>query len=414
MAPNYGYFFRPRNRRRDFGRFNFTGRTLETYSGSTLVSTQTQPEISFGLGNESCWDQLHIGPPYRRGGPFFHYKIKETIKPASFAGIGTPTFRYSGQICVRRPPAGFLDWDWKGNPQSGQSPATEHGAEAWNRFKPGKPVVDLGVAIAELKDLPGLLFKRMDSVKNIANNHLAYEFGWKPLLSDIRKMANLQTELAKRLAQLKRDNGRPVTRRGTLVDELEAGTEVICDGTISDIAHAEAFTHGYYHNGMGAGIPVIQTMFESSLKVWFVGKFQYWIPAIGSQRWRKRALKQLMGLEVTPRVVWEITPWSWLVDWFSNAGDVISNLSGNAAENLTSVYNYVMKEYKNSQVTLARYPLALIGGGTSWAHCSHKLEQLQQFRAPGSPYGFSIDWPDFSSRQLGILSSLGIQRFLKR
>lgn len=404
------WFFKPRGRKRDFGRFRFTGRTLETYSGNTLVSTQTQPVLLWGKGNESIYDHVHVGPPYLRGGPLAHFKIKETHHQVAFSQVGTPTFRYKGDIMIRRPPSSFLfNWSWDLG-----DPAAPYGAEGWNKFKPGKPVIDLAQSIAELKDAPRLMFKRMDSIKNIANNHLAYEFGWKPILSDLRKLATLQQQLAKALAQLRADNGKGVRRGGTITETLATGREVVCNGTPSDIAKAQSYTHGYFHSGFGAKVPYIYTQYSDELRVWFSARFHYWIPDMGTPQWAKRARRTLMGLEVTPKLAWELMPWSWLIDWFSNAGDVISNLTENAAENLAASYSFVMRQRVRRQDTYGTYTLAKIGGGTVEKSSSHLMEMVQHNRSHGSPYGFSIDWPNFSSRQLGILGSLGIQRFPRR
>lgn len=406
----------PRTRRRSFGRTTIGGRFDQFYVASSPYniphsSFTIQPQ-TYDLGEESIHDAVHPGPPYRTGGVLFHYRRKESFLTGAFEGIGSvPYLDSDGEIVCYRPPVSFLDWSWLGSPTT-FNPATQYGATAWNRFKPGKPEVDLGVTIAEFKQIPQLLLKRFDSIKHIANNNLAVQFGWLPLLSDARKMATIQTTVAKRLAQLQRDNGRGVRRRGVLEKTIASGVDVVCDGVNS--ANAQKNLWGYDHSLMGAAVPYTHTEWEESHRVWFSARFRYWIPDVGTQRWRARAIKTLMGTDITPALAWEITPWSWLVDWFSNVGDVVSNLTENAAENLVANYAFIMRERRVKQTTYSRLTLAKRWGGTFPVLASHSLEQLQQFRDRANPFGFSADWSSLSARQLSILGSLGITRFPRR
>lgn len=408
----------PRTRRRNFGYVTLGGRHDQYYVNdppwNVPHSDSTVPAQTYALGEESIHDAIHPGPPFRKGGVLFHYRRRETFVTGSFSEISKyPYLESNGSIVVYRPASPYLDWDWLGSPTT-FNPAHQYGATAWDRFKPGKPVIDLGVTIAEFKQIPQLIFKKMNSLKNIANNNLAAQFGWAPLLSDARKMATLQTTLAKRLAQLRRDNGRGVRRRGVLVKEKVNHTEYVCDGTPAMAAQSQMYSHGYFHSAMGAAVPYISTTWEESHKVWFSARFRYWIPDIGSQHWERRALKTLMGFDVTPKLVWEIMPWSWLVDWFSNVGDVISNLVENAAENLVADYAFIMRERRLKQYTVAQYTLAKRWGGTQAVRASHSLEQLEQYRDRANPFGFAADWSTLSNSQLSILGSLGITRFPRR
>lgn len=409
-------FPRPRSRRRNFGSQTFAGRVDRFYVNAPPYdvphNTLTVQPITYGLGNESIHDAIHPGPPYKTGGELYHYRVREQFMPVDFSSISVyPYLDSSGTIVTRRPPSTFLDWAWLGSPTT-FNPAHQYGATAWNRFKPGKPVIDLGVTIAEFKQIPQLLLKRFDSVKHIANNNLAVQFGWAPLLADARKMATLQTTVAAKLAQLRRDNGKGVRRRGVLVNEVQTGQEIVCDGVNS--ANSEVYQYGYNHNNMGAAVPFTYTEWLESHKVWFSARFRYWIPDIGTQQWEARAIKTLMGLDITPSLAWEIMPWSWLVDWFSNVGDVVSNMTENAAENLVADYAFIMRERKLSQRTYSRFTLAKRWGGIQPAFSMHSLEQIEQYRDRAHPYGFSADWSSLSASQLSILGSLGITKFPRR
>lgn len=148
------------------------------------------------------------------------------------------------------------------------------------------------------------------------------------------------------------------------------------------------------------------TMFSETIqKVWFSARFRYWIPDIGSIQWKRRAKLAYFGLMPSPSMVWELTPWSWLVDWFSNAGDVFSNMTNPIAENLVAKYAYVMGTTQRqtaceSSVTVGHTPIKYTwtGGFT------------RKQRSAASPFGFGLSDGDLSARQWSILSALGISR----
>lgn len=387
--------------------------TIASTAPGVPDSTGGVSPYSFPGGNESCYDTVRKGPPWRGGGYLYHYRIRNIYKDVAFSGIGINSGTdCEGRMVMYRPPESWLSWDFLGSP-SGLNPAFAYGATGWNRFRPTKPVVDLAVAIAEFKDLPGLLFKRLDSIKHVADNHLAAQFGWVPLLHDIRSMVTMQSEVAKRIAQLRRNNGRGDRRGGTILKDRVMGRDIVCDG--SSAVGEESYSRGYLGALMRKTYPYIYTEYSEEHKVWFRGKFKYYVPDIGSDRWNRRVRNALMGTAITPAVVWELLPWSWLFDWFGNVGDVIANLSDPLSDDLVAEYAYVMRSRTQKQTTTGHFYLRdRISGAPVPVELSHTLEYVEHYRAEAHPWGFSATWDSLSFRQLTILGALGITRFPKR
>jgi len=103
-------------------------------------------------------------------------------------------------------------------------------------------------------------------------------------------------------------------------------------------------------------------------------------------------------------------PWSWLVDWFSNTGDILENLDAGVAERLAADYAYVMREY---QLTVEQYVSATfktMGGGTIDVNLQSQSFKFSKYRTPISPFGWNVKESDLSMTQLSILGALGLSR----
>lgn len=143
---------------------------------------------------------------------------------------------------------------------------------------------------------------------------------------------------------------------------------------------------------------------------------RYYTPDIGSSMWTKRAKAALFGALPTPSLLWEVLPWSWLIDWYTNIGDVIDNASTNAVDNLVQLYSYIMSSRKVTrnlvvtcqwQAGVANYCYFSAGSGIA----SFTSVDETKARAGGlSPYGLDSSLPDLSNYQLAVLTALGLSK----
>jgi hypothetical protein len=120
---------------------------------------------------------------------------------------------------------------------------------------------------------------------------------------------------------------------------------------------------------------------------------------------------ELLGLELTPAVLWELAPWTWLLDWVSNLGSLASNISLLDWSNVLLDYAYLTFVVKTtSQITWK--------GPTQWSslasvshgYISQSYTSEEKIREQASPYGFSVSWDGLSPFQLSILAALGMSR----
>jgi hypothetical protein len=289
-----------------------------------------------------------------------------------------------------------------------------YGATGWNRFRPGKPTADLGVVLGEAKDIPRMLktsakgfrdlWKSMGGhstqfgPKKVADHWLNTQFGWLPFLNDVRKFHKTWQNADRKMERIRSNNGRWVKSGGTV--DTQTSSEVLASSA-TNTAHWPALASYLYADPSKTGSHSVSR--TESRRVWFEGSFKYYIPNVNSVEWEMKALRVLYGASVNPALLWELTPWSWLVDWFSNAGDVIANLDDNLAENLAARYAYVMQTHEitgevNSTVRLKYGTLQ----GT-W-----RFPVTWKSRVGASPFGFGLTSSDLSARQWSILGALGI------
>jgi hypothetical protein len=301
-----------------------------------------------------------------------------------------------------------------------QSSLTPKGSTGWNRARPGNPTASIGQTLAELgrEGLPSLplrLLARTKSMRALGSEYLNAQFGWVPLVNDIRKMYHTWQTLDRQLAQIHRDNGRAIRRRRTL--ENNHTTSVTTD--VSGSGPLFLFPSIPMNGNFGLGKYRYTVTSETHLDTWFVGRFHYFIPDVGSSQWKRRTVRALFGANLTPDLVYNLVPWSWLVDWFSNVGDVVSNASRNAVDNLVADYAYVMTHSK----TVQQYTLAFSGcPGFVASDFKTFHNQIPPFsvtftdhreyksRVAATPYGFGISFDGLSAYQTSILAALGLSR----
>jgi len=301
------------------------------------------------------------------------------------------------------------------------------GTQGWARFKPTASRGGLDQAIGEAHQVPSLFgVKRLKKAfenmlhrqgggiklsKAIGSEYLNYQFGWVPLISDLLDTVENAYKMESRMRQLLKDNGKPVRRSGTISS----------DGGVTQAT--------YGHNSGGASYPALASPLydggedfsrtvTTSLKYWFSAKFRYHIVDprkyqdgyLLSLQVKPREAYQLQrilfGAEVTPETLYNITPWSWLIDWVVPVGDIINNAVNDSVDGLVADYSYVMCH--NSTTTVDTVSGKLKEGSPYSCSCTLTSETKQRMAA--SPYGFGFTLTSLSSKQIAILAALGFTK----
>lgn len=325
------------------------------YNGNVTRVTHTDYDVSRSDYYHYCsdtyknpqFDQTKYGRPPDDGGPLTLYKVEwvdDLYKHYDFWTANNAKHRYG--ICNLKPGSSYTDSDGI-NPYTAVAPpnvdlsTSVYGPELWSRMRPDRPSVGLGIFLGESKDLPKLLYARLASLKDIGDWWLAVQFGWIPLLNDIIDMIKTVLDVSKQIDFILKNAGKPLRRSAKL------GTQVTTDALIVQTGATAYGSSWLSPKGLGAEKRGSIDYGKYSQKltrtitrdVWGSGLFTF---TFSNNRIPKppEILLRLLGLKATPEVVWELLPWSWLIDWFTNIGDVISNMSHPVADDTYSIYAY--------------------------------------------------------------------------
>lgn len=266
-------------------------------------------------------------------------------------------------------------------------------------MKPAKPTLGLGIVIGELRDIPRLLQARLNGIKTISDFYLAIKFGWEPLFNDIKDMLNFYEKVSKQIDFILNNIGKPIRRsayitipeRDEVVYQSQNTTECWIDPTNGFRVFGGSPNYARYATKLTAKV---------QKRVWGSGEFIFYFDHSRIPERRELAAK-LSGLQLTPSLVWELLPWSWLIDWFSNVGDILNNLVTEVADNQISTYAYSMMH------TYREY--------TWWATDGYHNVSVSRFfeskvREKINPFGLATFTSALSPRQIAIMMALGISR----
>lgn len=375
----------------------------------SCYSSTRRPELE-----ETCQDFLNPGPPYRVGHEFLLRRKTAQYIDSESVTLQNYFYKYVGKFAINSG-ASEVDAAFASYGATAQT----YGAQAFKRFRPVQPRMGLGQALGELKDFPSLFKWQLRKFQDLGSNYLNYKFGWRPFLKDIMDFIDLQKKLERHIAYVRKNNNKWLKRKGILRDETTSTTSNT-GSMIPDMV-------SYLTRPYGSVPRVTRTLIVKD-KVWFEAKMKYYIPKLNvdsaEDMWSSPLLRKLYGLEITPSLLWKLTPFTWLADWIVNIGDVYENLTNQAYDNLVAKYAYVMRHRSTSVVytgTLSTstglfncqngqvqswYPV--VNGPTPIARAVFTAECKE--RAKATQWGFGNEGGSLTDRQLMILLALGIQR----
>lgn len=387
-----------------FARDSMSKPWLELFKPSTHNYKGRQKTVSSG-------HHKNRSGKYDSGGPFFTNRIDPGFTPRSVSLLakGSSGWRkYDGPITMRIPDTGY----------SGFTPPSEDdlyldkvGAEAISIVDPTNPNASTGVALGEILhdrrlSLPFIsAWRRRTEVAQAAGSeYLAAQFGWLPLLSDVKNTAQSIRDGNTILQNYRAASGTLVHREFAFDDIVTESESVINAGTrcnYSASSNVVAFN--------GSPVPLTQRSVTTK-KRWFSGSFTYaanQASPLGKCLGVGSEIDKLFGLTLTPDVLWELTPWSWAIDWFSNAGNVLSNVTSFGLAGLVMKYGYIMEETS----TVNTYSMPATGlAGVTGTPPDAIVTNVTKRRRQADPFGFGVGWEGLSPTQLAITAALGITR----
>jgi hypothetical protein len=378
---------------------------------------------------ESSSNDLRFLGKQKTGGFFYNEKNFISLSPATGTVYWGDTLRYRGDILA-------IDANHMVTIQNGgwpniAVPSTALvlggvGATAIARSAPGSPAANTAVLLGELRrdGIPALLGqgflkeKTRVALKHAArgnsSEYLNYEFGWKPLIADLRKIVSSMKRANKLVEQYRRDSSRWVRRTYEFPKQSSQTVTVYSAGD----ARAYPQMPGEQSN-LVIRNPSLTITYSETTERKFAGAFEYFVPprgntAIDRMLSYEADINHLLGTRLTPEVVWNIAPWSWAADWFSNCGDVVHNMSEFMTDGLTMPYGYMMETKRSTTMYHGegRYiTYASSGPQPDLPYSSDAILGYEtKIRIPASPFGFGLELGQMTARQIAISAAIGVSR----
>lgn len=372
--------------------------TRKDYLFGTLVNTVTYvPKLTYKSMADSIGSIDEDGPL-----DIISYKLSDARANGSyvagsrhddFASACMETsvlFRVRGNLTGAMP---VVDW-------------ATYALRARTALNPNTPAVDLPVFLFELRDLPELykfvvgtyakwerrLFGRhpvpitaVTNAREAAAINLAAQFGIFPMIQDIMKLFDFTALVRKREEYLRSltNSNRKYTRR---LDDYEYNALLS-----NAIAYATRVNT----------VNISTQGLKARRQVWFTARASATIPTAGGAPARDAALG-LGGISASS--LYELIPWSWLIDYFTNVGNILAAYRGGIDFTMSPPTIMVKDSIVPTQLTLA-------GGLTGVSFAQPVLEFTRRQRKIQSPTPWStIKVPYLTISQLSILGSLLIAR----
>lgn len=289
----------------------------------------------------------------------------------------------------------------------------------------------VGELARDVPMFPGHAFLRSLQGSSVGDEYLNLVFGLVPTLQDARNLSKVLHSYTLKLHQLRRDQGRPVRRKFGFPTSQRAeifsdgGGEVLAGLTSAGCGSGYGFDlrrdggAGYNSSMELPRIYANAALFMKEVqRTWFSGSFTYVLPEIPGFSGRVEGymveMDRLLGLSLNPSVAWQLSPWSWLVDWFIDIGTQMDVLTVNFDKNLVLNYGYAMQETERSIVARVDYKKDTEEHRKicTLSHLSTSLTSSYKRRIRANPYGFVLqtDGDFWSSYRLAVLGALGLSR----
>jgi hypothetical protein len=152
-----------------------------------------------------------------------------------------------------------------------------------------------------------VIFDLKGLARNVPNEYLSFHFGWKQLYKDISDLLVLPEKMSKKINFLIQRSGKPTTLRSKR--QFVSGSSGVS---------------GFDYNGMNtehtaSTVSRIERTSEVRLVVNCIWDF----PPVNSVEFKHHVYGERTG--ISPRItdVYNLIPWTWLVDWFTGLGNYI-------------------------------------------------------------------------------------------
>jgi hypothetical protein len=275
------------------------------------------------------------------------------------------------------------------------------------RTNPNKSSIDVPVFVLELGDLPRMvrdwgrvLLKKPHKIasgkdlrtlpRSVSQKYIEWTFGLDLLIRDVATLLDVQGQVDRKVKTLKR-----------LGDPLATSSSAkVWSGRTSSAVTSQYATTLFQEHRM------VHYRNVTDFECWVSTK---WKPAIplptSDHELRQRAFRLVYGLDISISTLWEAMPWSWLIDWFSDVGDVLA--ANRNSIPVTHGGSCIMRQ-SISHTEVDHLELPVVGDTLSLIHPPYmRVDKTRTVMGDAAPR-LELNLPFLSGKQLSILSALAV------
>lgn len=400
--------------------------TEAQYGYRTRPGSGKTPELDLPPTNDNWSDSVSLvrhldelervtstSPRGARGNYSVNDRLKTSLKSGSV--VLPVDMRYSHT-------SGSQRWVWNGvaavrfyllpyTPPSFRSAAPDEPdfGKVLRDIRPNKPHAELATFVAEMGDAPRSVATTLSNLRGqkLSQGPINYQFGVAPAISEIKSLAKAVANSGSITNNFVRQSGRVIRRSRTWNEQPRDSTHVY-GGTVAVPR---------------LGTPKINftaqiTLNRTVQRIHRAGAaYQYYVAdptgfMSRAKRFRQQA-DHLLGSNFDAATLWELTPWSWLTDWYTDIGGLIDYQESVVEDSLVlrggfkSTIDRVVDTYE-VRVTSDR------DSDPSWELSSpvkafHVVSYERHERGKASPYAWSTDG-EVTPRRASIMTALGLAR----
>lgn len=160
------------------------------------------------------------------------------------------------------------------------------------------------------KDLSKILSYSRTSLKDIPKEYVSYHFGWKQIFKAISDLLDEPAKIAARVNYLEKRSGQPTTHR--LRRKIHSDVGVNPPAFFYDSLAPEEYSR----------TQTDASKRESELRMVINLTFDF--PKVSIPRFKRDLFRQKLGAYPSFTDLYNLTPWTWLIDWFTGLGNYVS------------------------------------------------------------------------------------------
>ncbi len=241
-----------------------------------------------------------------------------------------------------------------------------------------------------------------DVAGTAGSNFLGYQFALVPLVNDLRDIGMALYKATSSLTGFSTPIHRRREAAQTFITNVSSGTNprslsISSQGYsfIPGLASALKKDFSVTNEGAFSSVPLLGDAFAGATettKMWYEAEYVL-VPKIGfdPSSYLDR-LEVLMNTDFTISLLWELAPWSWLVDWLLKIGDSIQANELASSNRLVTNYAYAMCEQVATQTWTLKNVRPETGTGytyrnvpPSYVSTTHTTVKT---RVRANPFGF--------------------------